>query len=88
MKNPAVHPALAKRGMRLIGWTARGFDGVVADPEPVLARILSRLVPGAILVLHQGREHSLRIIERVIVAARERGYSFVVPDDDRLKTNR
>src|SRR4029077_3154795 len=28
MKNPAVHPALAARAMRLIGWTARGFDSV------------------------------------------------------------
>jgi peptidoglycan-N-acetylglucosamine deacetylase len=84
MKNPAVHPALAKRGMRLIGWTARGFDAVVQDPEQVLARILPELRPGAIIVLHQGREHSLRVLERVIVAVRERGYRFVVPRDEQL----
>lgn len=84
MKNPAVHPALAKRGMRLIGWTARGFDAVVQDPEQVLARILPELRPGAIIVLHQGRVHSLRVLERVIVAAKERGYSFVVPADSQL----
>ncbi len=88
MKNPAVHPALAKRGMRLIGWTARGFDAFVADPDVILARILSRLTPGAIVVLHQGRQHSLRVLERVIVAIQERGYSFVIPDDGRLKTSR
>jgi peptidoglycan-N-acetylglucosamine deacetylase len=85
MKNPAVHPALARRGMRLIGWTARGFDAVVQDPEQVLARILPELRPGAIIVLHQGREHSLRVIERVVVALRERGYSFVIPDDGQLR---
>ena len=85
MKNPAVHPALARRGMRLIGWTARGFDAVVQDPDQVLARILPALGPGAIIVLHQGREHSLRVLERVITALAERGYSFVIPDDSQLR---
>lgn len=87
-KNPAVHPALERRGMRLIGWTARGFDAVISDPQQILAGILPKLAPGAIIVLHQGREHSLRVLEHVIVALKERGYAFVVPDDARLKTNR
>lgn len=86
MKNPAVHPVLARRGMRLIGWTARGFDAVVADPEQVLSRILPKLVPGAIIVLHQGRPHSLRVLERVILALEERGYEFVIPSDAQLRT--
>jgi peptidoglycan/xylan/chitin deacetylase (PgdA/CDA1 family) len=85
LKNPAVHPALARRGMRLIGWTARGFDAVVSDPEQIIARILPDLGPGAIIVLHQGREHSLRVLERVIVELHERGYAFVIPDDAQLR---
>lgn len=85
MKNPAVHPALQRRGMRLIGWTARGFDAVVGDPEQVLQRILPSVAPGAIIVLHQGREHSLRVLERVVLALTERGYSFVIPADEQLR---
>lgn len=84
-KNPAVHPVLQRRDMRLIGWSARGFDGVLTDPEQVLARILPQLQPGAIVVMHQGREHSLRALERVIVAAKERGYAFVIPPDEQLR---
>ncbi len=84
-KNPAVHPALARRGMRLIGWTARGFDGVLSDPAEIAARILPKVEPGAILVLHQGREHSLRVLERVIVELKERGYELVIPDDAQLR---
>lgn len=84
MKNAFVHPALKRREMRLIGWTARGFDAVVSDPEDVVNRILPKLIPGAIIVLHQGREHSLRVLERVIVALKERGYSFVIPSDAQL----
>lgn len=85
MKNPAVHPALKRRGMRLIGWTARGFDGVVGDEEQILARILPDVRPGAIIVLHQGRDYSLRVLERVIVELEQRGYSFVIPDDSQLR---
>jgi peptidoglycan-N-acetylglucosamine deacetylase len=84
-KNPAVHPLLARRGMRLIGWTARGYDGVLTNVDDVVARIVARLAPGAILVLHQGHAHSLQVLERAIAAVRERGYSFVIPDDAQLR---
>lgn len=86
MKNLAVHPALARRGMRLIGWTARGFDAIQSDPYEILRRLLPHLRPGAIIVLHQGREHSLRVLEHVIVALKERGYAFVIPDDEQLRS--
>jgi peptidoglycan/xylan/chitin deacetylase (PgdA/CDA1 family) len=88
MKNPAVHPLLDERGMSLVGWTARGFDSVRANPERVAARILPRLEPGAIIVLHQGRPHSLACIERVIAGVRAAGYAFAVPGADRLKEKR
>jgi len=87
MKNPFVHPELERRDMRLIGWTARGFDAVRTDIDEILRRILPHLAPGAIIVLHQGRPHSLRVLERVIAAVKERGYTFVIPEDDRLSTS-
>jgi len=88
MKNPAVHPLLAGRNMRLIGWSVRGFDTVIDDPARISARITSGARSGAIVVLHQGRTHSLRCIERVIQDLQRDGYAFVIPDDARLKTNR
>jgi peptidoglycan/xylan/chitin deacetylase (PgdA/CDA1 family) len=84
MKNPAVHPALAKRGMRLIGWTARGFDAVLTDPAEIAARIVPSIAPGGIIVLHQGRAHSLATLERVITTLTEQGYAFVIPADEQL----
>jgi peptidoglycan/xylan/chitin deacetylase (PgdA/CDA1 family) len=84
-KNPFVHPILKRAQMRLIGWTTRGFDAVVSDPCQIHGRMLPHIKPGAILVLHQGRAHSLRVIEHIVVALQERGYSFVIPDDDALR---
>lgn len=85
MKNPFVHPALARRGMRLIGWTVRGFDAVMTDPAEISERVVRALRPGAIIVLHQGRAHSASVLERVIQEVRARGYSFVIPADAQLR---
>jgi peptidoglycan-N-acetylglucosamine deacetylase len=88
MKNPFVHPVLRANGMRLIGWSCRGFDAVKSDVGGIVRSIESQLEPGSIVVLHQGRDWSLDAIDAVIVAARAQGYSFVVPDPGRLKTKR
>jgi peptidoglycan/xylan/chitin deacetylase (PgdA/CDA1 family) len=88
MKNLFVHPALQARGMLLIGWSARGFDAVRDDVERVVRRIVPRVFPGAIVVLHQGRAISAQCIARVIDELRARGYAFVIPSDERLKTKR
>ena len=58
MVNPFVPPAVAAAGLRLVGWSARGFDGVVRharDAEGVVARIVATLRPGGIALLHEGR---------------------------------
>ncbi len=88
MKNPAVHPALLRRGMRLIGWSIRGFDTVTNDAQRVAARIIPHVEPGAIIVMHQGRPHSVACISRVVDELLQAGYACVIPSDERLKTNR
>ena len=87
-KNPAVHPALNRRGMMLIGWSARAFDTKTNDPERVVRRIMPGIAPGAIVLLHQGRRASLQMLSRVIDEVQRTGYRFVIPSADRLKTNR
>lgn len=86
MKNPAVHPILSRRGMRLIGWSIRAFDGVRADPQRVLARVAPQFRPGGILVMHQGLPQSKDTLQSVIEEAQRRGYTFVIPQDAQLLT--
>jgi peptidoglycan/xylan/chitin deacetylase (PgdA/CDA1 family) len=88
MKNPFVHPLLAKRGLRLIGWSVRSFDAVRDDFDNVLRRIMRDTDAGGIIVMHQGREWSARTIAAAVDQLQARGYSFVIPDDARLKTKR
>lgn len=87
-KNPAVHPALTRRGMLLVGWTARAFDTKTNDPEVVVKRIMPDVAPGTIILLHQGRKASLQMLARTIEEVQRAGYRFVIPAVERLKTNR
>jgi peptidoglycan/xylan/chitin deacetylase (PgdA/CDA1 family) len=88
MKNPFVHPILARRGLTLIGWSVRGFDSFGDDVERVVGRIVPRTGAGSIVVMHQGRGFSVACIRRVVDELQGRGYSFVVPAAERLKTKR
>jgi peptidoglycan/xylan/chitin deacetylase (PgdA/CDA1 family) len=82
MTNPFVLPVLQQEGLRQIGWSARGFDAVIADPETVLARIKSKLAPGAIVLLHEGSAHgvNVEIIRRVLELLGAQGFRCVSPD--------
>jgi peptidoglycan/xylan/chitin deacetylase (PgdA/CDA1 family) len=88
MKNPFVHPILARRGMTLVGWSVRGFDSFGNDVERVVQRIVPRAGSGSMIVMHQGRDFSVACISRVVDEMKARGYSFVIPEFERLKTNR
>ena len=75
--------------MRLIGWSARGFDGVdrhAAHPEAVVTRILDGLRPGAIILLHEGRRApdgdavNVRSMELLLKTLADRRWRAVLPD--------
>lgn len=88
MKNPFVHPILAQRGLTLVGWSVRGFDSFGDDVGRVARRIVPRVRAGSIIVMHQGRGFSVACVSRVIDELHTRGYRFVIPSFERLKTNR
>ncbi len=54
LRNLFLEPVLARLGLQLATWTARGFDTRNADAERVTGRLLRGLRPGAILLLHDG----------------------------------
>lgn len=84
LKHTRLHPLLAERGMRLIAWSVRSGDGVRCEPEVVARRVASRVRPGAILLLHEGRPRSNEAILRVVDELRSRGFTFPIPTDAQL----
>ncbi len=90
MVNPFVHQAATVAGLRLVGWSARGFDGVTtraAKPEKVVQRIMATLRPGGIVLLHEGRRGpegeavNVHALELLLAELTARGWRAVVPPD-------
>lgn len=54
LRNPFLDPVLARLGLQLASWSARGFDTRIGDVERVKNKLLHGLRAGAILLLHDG----------------------------------
>lgn len=72
--NPSVARAVRGRGYRIIGWSARSFDTQGGDREKVVRRILRGLKSGAVILLHDDRPESDRLLTLLLEALRAAGY--------------
>ena len=95
MVNPFVHAAAARYGLRLVGWSARGFDGVGAhasDPAGVVRRIMQTLQPGGIALLHEGRRGpagealNVQAVELLLGELATRGWRAILPPEEKLSS--
>jgi peptidoglycan/xylan/chitin deacetylase (PgdA/CDA1 family) len=84
IKNFFLHRELVKRGLTCVGWSIRSYDSRADDPQRVVARVMSRIHPGAIVLMHEGgwlngkvRVHAVELLVAACVA---RGLSCVFPD--------
>ena len=77
---------LRERGMTMVLWSARGYDGRL-DAGGIAKATLERLEPGAIILLHDGfeakapalvdRSSTVRALPAIIKGIRKAGYAFV-----------
>jgi len=74
-----VHAVLKLCGLRLIGWSSRGFDGVSQNADEVVNRILKSLQPGGIVLAHEDSAIAEEVAEAILSQVHERGWSFVNP---------
>ena len=88
MANPFVAAQLKRNGLARVAWTARGYDAVLRDPQRVVARIERDLVPGAIILLHEGAAHGRNVetLARVLARLDELGYRTVLPEAQEAAT--
>ena len=88
MANLFLHFLLCDRNMKLIGWSARGFDGLFHNTQAMANRICKSIRPGAIILLHEGRRDrqgrpiNLILAESVLIRLATEGYIFTVPDEE------
>lgn len=74
--NPSIRRALEVTKHKVIGWNIRSLDGILKDGKIIFDRIKSRMAPGGIVLLHD-TEHSVRILERLMLYLEENKYKVV-----------
>jgi peptidoglycan/xylan/chitin deacetylase (PgdA/CDA1 family) len=82
LKNHALYPLLAQRGLDLVLWSARGYDTICRDPAKVIARITASLRPGVIILLHEnGADPAVRseLFNQLFADLSRKGYTCVLP---------
>ena len=80
--NPIIGRAVRRMGFHTIGWSIRSLDTISRySREHICERVIRRLHPGAIILLHDRCADADILLERVIPAIREQGYRFVSLSD-------
>lgn len=83
--NPFVHAIADNSGLQMIGWSANGLDGIPHQPERVVEKILAKVRPGTIILIHEGALPGLRpgtraqTLEALLRKLIGMGYTAVVP---------
>jgi peptidoglycan/xylan/chitin deacetylase (PgdA/CDA1 family) len=75
--NPTIAKALKGTGMHSVGWDIRSFDTISKDPQKLIRRIGDKLRPGSIILLHDNREITSRILNELIQTIQNKGYKIV-----------
>lgn len=63
LANHATGNAANSLGMTVVGWQVRGFDLPGSDPARVAKRILGRVRPGGVVLLHDGDRDPLQVVK-------------------------
>jgi len=78
---PVLAKVVRRLGCKAVGWSVRSLDTVLKDEEKIVERIMDRLHPGAIILMHDDRQITAKFLEKIIVKIQEEGYRFVGVDE-------
>jgi len=82
LRHPLLNFCLQQAGLEYISWRVRAFDTLMQKPEVLRNRILDRVAPGDIVLLHDNSSAGvgimLDVLPQVIDELKNRGFDFVL----------
>ena len=79
--NIGVLRVSAQLGLTTTLWTNDPADYATSNPEILYTKLMSRLAPGCIVMLHDGPQSTINALPRFIQSAKAAGYRFVTLDE-------
>jgi peptidoglycan/xylan/chitin deacetylase (PgdA/CDA1 family) len=81
---PRTFRVARELNLQVIGWSARSLDTISRDPKKIVARVVSQLSPGGIILLHDGNLPAAQIVattKSLVDALRLMDYEIVRLDE-------
>jgi peptidoglycan/xylan/chitin deacetylase (PgdA/CDA1 family) len=75
--NPNLAKAVKKAGLFPVGWNIRSFDTIIRNPDKLKSRIMNKLKPGSIILLHDTGKVTTEILDDLLRDIRSRNYEIV-----------
>lgn len=75
--NPSISRSLKVTKHKTIGWNIRSLDGITKNENFIYARIIKRIAPGGIVLLHDTSTHTLLVLERLLQFLKKNNYTVV-----------
>jgi peptidoglycan/xylan/chitin deacetylase (PgdA/CDA1 family) len=74
--NPVMAKVVKMLGYKVIGWSVKSLDTTIKDADRIAERVLRKLKPGAVILMHDTRDETPIALEMIIMRAKEEGYRF------------
>lgn len=78
---PNLAKAIKVTGHQVVGWNIRSFDMVLKKRNMILSRVLKRVRPGCIILLHDSHEHIGYVLEQLLQFLKAHDYEMVTIND-------
>ncbi|MCD0464311.1 polysaccharide deacetylase family protein [Flavobacterium sp. ENC] len=78
---PSIRRALKITGHQVIGWNIRSLDGGTKDQDLIFNRIIKRISPGGIVLLHDTAAHSVLVLERFLQFLQQNNYKVISTEE-------
>ncbi|PBJ12649.1 polysaccharide deacetylase family protein [Flavobacterium sp. ACN6] len=74
---PSIRRALKVTGHKTIGWNIRSLDGGTKNQELIFNRIIKRVSPGGIVLLHDTASHSVLVLEQFLQFLQQNNFEVI-----------
>ena len=79
--NPKIKEALKITQHQVVGWNVRSYDAVLSSENYILKRIIKKIKPGSVILLHDNNIQTVEILEQLLLFLQTNDYRSIRVDN-------